>query len=424
MGAVAGVTQDESVLNQAPDRTSRLADDRSVAVHSQAQGPIIIDHTCTDVSTIPEYWIDQAKVQHRVSYGHTSHGSQLVTGMGVLNDQTPSGLYDFNTNGAVTPGVLSIADTTPSGDLGNPDRTTWAARTRTYLNGAGSDRNVVVWSWCGQVSNASTAHVQTYLDLMNGLEQDYPNVTFVYMTGHLDGSGVAGDLNVRNNQIRDYCTANNKVLFDFADIESYDPDGDYYLDRGADDACNYDGGNWADEWCGAHTGDPLCQTCSCAHSRPLNCNLKARAFWWMMARLAGWDGGTQAASQKSASEPIAHHGEVLTYTISVHSLSAPPEATVYLTDVVPAGLSYVSDSLTATAGIVTDTAAPTLYWSGVLTPAPVVSVSYAVTVTAIDPRAITNTATVVAPGHDIATHSAMVLVSPLVRHLPMGMKRY
>lgn len=423
-GPVAGVTQDESVLNQAPDRTSRLADDRSVAVHSQAQGPIIIDHTRTDLSSVPDYWIEQAKAELRVSYGHTSHGSQPISGMGVLEANTPSGLYDFNTNGAVTPGVLSIADTTPSADLGNPDRTTWAARTRTYLNGAGSDRNVVVWSWCGQVSNASTADIQTYLDLMNGLEQDYPNVTFVYMTGHLDGSGVAGDLNVRNKQIRDYCTANNKVLFEFADIESYDPDGEYYLDRGADDACNYDGGNWADEWCGAHTGDPLCQTCSCAHSRPLNCNLKARAFWWMMARLAGWDGGAEDTSQKSPSELIAHHGEVLTYTISVHNLAAPPEATLYLTDVVPAGLSYVSDSLTATAGIVTDTAAPTLCWSGVLTPAPVVTVSYAVTVTATDPRAIANAATVVAPGYDVATHSAKVLVNPLVRYLPLGLKRY
>jgi len=290
-GAVAGITQDESVLNQAPDRTSGVSSAAPGAVRSQAQEPIIIDRTCTGLSSVPDYWIEQEKAELRVSYGHTSHGSQPISGMGVLEANTPSGLYDFNTNGAVTPGVLSIADTTPSGDLGNPDRTTWAATTRTYLNGAGSDRNVVVWSWCGQVSDASTADIQTYLNLMNGLEQDYPNVTFVYMTGHLDGSGVAGNLNVRNNQIRNYCVANNKVLFDFADIESYDPDGSYYLDRGADDACNYDGGNWADEWCAANPGDPLCQTCSCAHSRPLNCNLKARAFWWMMARLAGWDGG-------------------------------------------------------------------------------------------------------------------------------------
>ena len=58
-----------------------------------------------------------------------------------------------------------------------------------------------------------------------GLETDYPKITFVYMTAHLDGSGADGNTNQRNEQIRAYCRANNKVLFDFADIESYDPDG-------------------------------------------------------------------------------------------------------------------------------------------------------------------------------------------------------
>jgi len=259
--------------------------------------PIIIDHNTTDLSKIPATWINQAKAQLRVSYGHTSHGSQPISGMVVLeSDPAHVGLYDFTTNGAVVSDTLSLADYTPSGDLGNPDRTTWAARTRDYLNGAGSDRNVVVWSWCGQ-ADTSEENINLYLSLMNELEGDFPNVTFVYMTGHLDGSGVEGNLNVRNNQIRDYCRANNKTLFDFADIESYDPDGNYFLDRDADDYCRYDSdgngsldGNWANEWCAANPGDPLCASCSCAHSRPLNCNLKARAFWWMMARIAGWDG--------------------------------------------------------------------------------------------------------------------------------------
>ena len=123
---------------------------------------------------------------------------------------------------------------------------------------------------------------------MNQLEIDYPDVLFVYMTGHLDGTGETGNLHIRNEQIRNYCISNDKVLFDFADIESHDPDGEYFLDRGADDACNYAAGNWAIEWCSANPGSDLCATCSCAHSHPLNCNLKARAFWWMMARLAGW----------------------------------------------------------------------------------------------------------------------------------------
>ena len=85
---------------------------------SAAQGPIIADHTCTKIQAIPTFWIDQAKTQFRVTYGHTSHGSQPISGMGVLRDDASySGLYDFNTNGAIEAGTLSLADRTPSGDL-------------------------------------------------------------------------------------------------------------------------------------------------------------------------------------------------------------------------------------------------------------------------------------------------------------------
>ena len=392
----------------------------------QAQGPIIIDHTNTDLSQGPDYWIDRAKAQLKVSYGHTSHGSQPISGMGVLETNTPSGLYDFNTRGAVTPGVLSIADRVLDGDLGNPDRVTWEARARTYLNGAGSDRNVVVWSWCSQVSGATASDIQTYLNLMNGLEQDYPNVTFVYMTGHLDGTGVEGNLNQRNEQIRQYCKANNKILFDFAGIESYDPDGAEFLSKYARDDCSYACGastcNWANEWCAANGSDPLCDACSCAHSKPLNCNLKARAFWWMMARIAGWPGPGEAPPQKSPSTPIAYCGDVVTYTVEVGGLDAPPEATIYLTDVVPSGVEYVPDSLSASSGVVDDDDAPTLSWSGTLNPPPVVLVTYAVTVTASGPLAAINTATMDTPGHDTTEHSATLLLNPLAVYFPLGVR--
>jgi PKD repeat protein len=125
---------------------------------------------------------------------------------------------------------------------------------------------------------------------MDALERDYPDVTFVYMTGHLDGSGIDGNLNRRNEQIRAFVRAGNKTLFDFADIESYDPDGNYYLDRGADDGCNYDSGNWATDWQEAHEEGVDWYRCSAAHTQPLNANLKAYAAWWLWARLGGWNG--------------------------------------------------------------------------------------------------------------------------------------
>jgi hypothetical protein len=164
-----------------------------------------------------------------------------------------------------------------------------------------------MWSWCGQVSDDNgSEYIPSYLDTLNRLEADYPAMRFIYMTGHLDGSGSTGTLHSQNEQIRSYCRDNNKVLFDFADIERYNPSGQDFLDRGATDACEYDDyqHNWAEEWCAANPGSDLCDECpGCqdgGHTHSLNCNQKARAFWWMMARLAGWSGPSASAAFDAA----------------------------------------------------------------------------------------------------------------------------
>ncbi|MBU0717859.1 MAG: hypothetical protein KJ749_06380, partial [Planctomycetes bacterium] len=169
-----------------------------------AQEAIIIDHTCTDLRQVPDSWVEQAKSQFRLSYGHTSHGSQIITGMDVIKGN-PGDLYWWDHDG--TAGGLSIHDYTPSGDLGSPDRYTWEVLTRAMLDDPGNDRNIVMWSWCGQ-ADTTAEDIQIYLDLMSGLEADYPDVTFIYMTGHLTGTGEEGNLHQRNNQIRGHCIAN------------------------------------------------------------------------------------------------------------------------------------------------------------------------------------------------------------------------
>jgi hypothetical protein len=153
-----------------------------------------------------------------------------------------------------------------------------------------NDRNVIMWSWCGQVSSATEEIIaRDYLGQMNQLELDYPNVNFIYMTGHLDSTGSLGNLHQRNEQIRAYARANNKILYDFADIERFDPLAADYLNLGAGinaDGCLYSGGNWCVSWCSTHT----CPTCvSCAHSHCFNCYQKGKALWVMLAQIAGWD---------------------------------------------------------------------------------------------------------------------------------------
>ena len=73
------------------------------------------------------------------------------------------------------------------------------------LKGRGKDRNLVMWSWGDSLRDATAADVELYLKLMSKLEKEFPNVKFVYMTGHLDGSGPKGNTNLRNREIRKYC---------------------------------------------------------------------------------------------------------------------------------------------------------------------------------------------------------------------------
>ena len=250
---------------------------------------LVVDHTCTDISKIPVRWIDNAKRQFRVWYGHTSHGSQITSGMRAMN----KGIFCFNATGK--DGALCYQET--GGDLGHRGDLRWMRKTRDKLKSSGNTVNVVMWSWCGGCSDNTEEGITAYLQAMTKLEEAYPDAVFIYMTGHLDGSGVNGNLNKRNNQIRNYCKTHGKALFDFADIESFDPDGNSFLQLRANDGCFYDSNgdgrrdcNWCDEWMARHSDHGIALPRRAAHTRPLNGAFKGRSFWWMMARLAGWDG--------------------------------------------------------------------------------------------------------------------------------------
>jgi hypothetical protein len=211
----------------------------------------------------------------------------------------PTDIFAWNSTGS--DGALHMVSPAFPGDAGYYPQ--WVNETRDYLGtpdpgtGRGTnnpDINVVMWAWCEQVPfeyQNDELHSQ-YLEPMSQLEEDYPGITFVYMTGvmvhelHLNST--------RGNQvIRDYCIANNKVLFDIEDIECYDPLGTYY--EFADDNCDYFEsrlgpllGNWAVEYQNSHTEGVDWFSCSAPHSHSVNANQKAYVAWWLWARLAGW----------------------------------------------------------------------------------------------------------------------------------------
>ncbi|KPL15289.1 MAG: hypothetical protein AMS23_03920 [Bacteroides sp. SM1_62] len=302
-----------------------------------AQG-IIIGHNqahLEDLKSIPLEWIDSAKAKLQIAYWRTSHGSQVLSGMNVL-DAFMGGNGIYKREAEKTEGSLFIQ--AHFGDLSAGEET-WPQTTRDFLDDpANQEINVVMWAWC-QILGHDGDKDPGYCSKMEGLIAEYgPDgtkitsgergvpVQFVFMTGHVNGQGEEGQTNQINNYIRDHCIANNRILYDFADIESWDPDDNYFLDDYVADDCSYmvDGnrtGNWAEEWIIgkvkmegeddiAHNepnGGQWFQS-SAEHSHALNANLKAYGAWYLFARIAGWEGSDTSARKLVTSINVQAEG--------------------------------------------------------------------------------------------------------------------
>jgi hypothetical protein len=131
-------------------------------------------------------------------------------------------------------------------------------------------------------------------DLEN-LETSYPDKIFIYWTSSLARSIGSREAMDFNQQMREYTQVHGKILFDVADIESHDEEGNACYDNrdgieycGANECENYpDDGelypaicqDYTTEIDGGHLG-----SVSAGKIRI------AKAFWVLMARIAGWDG--------------------------------------------------------------------------------------------------------------------------------------
>ncbi|MRR09903.1 hypothetical protein EG831_07505 [bacterium] len=241
---------------------------------------LIIDHACADLSQVPAQWIAAVKSGCRMHYAHTSHGGQLTVGLDRI--ETADTSYGQAQGYCSLPGqagLIRIWDGQLHEDYITPDEY-WESHA-----GMDSTRRLLqdnpaithsMWSWCTQLDSYDSTQVQAYLDSISQLEGEFPSVRFIYMTGNAQATGSGGwNRHCRNQQIRRYCAAHGKVLYDFADLDAW------Y--NGTQQTDTYNGNVFPIEHV-QYNGNEA------AHTTYQSCEVKGRAFWWMMARLAGWNG--------------------------------------------------------------------------------------------------------------------------------------
>jgi len=128
---------------------------------------------------------------------------------------------------------------------------------------------------------------------LEAYEAQHPDKVFIYWTTSLARSIGTDESDVFNQQMRQYTAANDKVLFDVADILSHDPSGIPCYDNR--DGVAYDNGNNSEN----HPDDGVERLAICQHyttevegghlGSVSAGNIRvAKAFWVLMAKIAGW----------------------------------------------------------------------------------------------------------------------------------------
>ena len=243
--------------------------------------PIIIDHnSISEFASLSDVAIDKVQANIRWHYAHTSHGGQLTTGLTRIENSDSK--YNISIGNSYLPdesGALNVFNG-QEGDTYIAPEEYWKTpagiqKTKDVLNHNPSI-NVSAWSWCSQLNSYTTSQVQAYLNQIATFEEEFPNVTFVYMTGNAQANGSEGANRYKNNNlIRDWVkNSDNRVLFDFADLDAWWFNGSEWEQA----TYEYDGQNIPIEHSHFHSNQAN-------HTTYESCEQKGKAVWVMMDKI-------------------------------------------------------------------------------------------------------------------------------------------
>jgi peptidoglycan hydrolase-like protein with peptidoglycan-binding domain len=131
--------------------------------------------------------------------------------------------------------------------------------------------------------------LENYFSAINKIKSSYPSMSIVYTTGVVDDGGYQINTGERgyqrylkNEAIRKYVKDNNLYLFDIADIITYNNSNvsgsDIWIDNGG--VSHKFPFIHPDNYEGTYTG----------HIGSVGALRLAKAHWWLMARITGWNG--------------------------------------------------------------------------------------------------------------------------------------
>lgn len=302
------------------------------------EGMILVDHRHIDLfDQIPPQYLEAAK-NIRMLFSDRSVGENISWGLDCLavneyGDSAPGCRKEYiEKEGSTWDSALFTQDdfnngTVPDTIYFDPDASTYDRSNWTYEFRMGT------WEELTQdyVTNLVPAYVNSkdvlsyqfsYLNIMEGdtiadpqigffaadpgnanrydisdieaLEAQYPNKIFVYWTTSLARSIGTIEGEQFNNQMRQYAIDNQKILFDVADIEAHDPNGAACYDNR--DGVEFCGTNGCENYPDDGLNIPaICQDYTSeiggGHLGQVSGGKIriAKAFWVLMAQIAGWD---------------------------------------------------------------------------------------------------------------------------------------